>query len=951
MNSHPTRIKIISSAAAAAAASSPNQNNSNNSLKRKTSNEPATTTTKKITLRLRPPPPPQQQQPSSSSSSSSPLPPNSLDQINQIRSYGLQLWHQIVNSTDQNGRPRAIAFMDLPSAVDYPDYYQFIKHPMALNPIKSKLESDHDPYLSLDKLLSDLKLVFSNAKKYNVEQSGIYKDAQALMKIVRKDPFASVKEDGQQNQSEIAEPKQKKLKIKLRPSQAAHQISPTTAPTNGIDPTPTTLVIPPTPIEPASQNGKLAQVQAQPPPTAPSVAAGTRVQTDSQPAPPQVASRPKTPSGGQLPSMSSEEINRIQAELKVQTEARNRAQEESKQKQREEQLRLQEESRKAEAARQFQLRQQAQTRQLELRQQAEAQQASSRTQATRVQPQSQQSGTSVSAQIPVQAAVRSPARIQVQRQLQSPSRLDSAQSLLPTSPTTNRVAQTRTSPRGLTRPTTPTPSSYPPRISSPSPSSKPKSNLNLNKLKLWIRTLIENLEGLTDRTGRPFIEEFKTLPDKNRWKSYYAVIPDPIAFDNIHTRNNRTGYKDFTSFFDDVSRVFRNARHFNEHGSMVWNDSKVLENKFAELIRRPPQELCEYVLPYLQNKTKVDSSSGPINGQRKSPGKEGPTSSVGPSSTLVAPVAVPGLRRSSRSPSRPPSAIGSPVTRASRAVSPLPRRAAPPLGPPKKLPSLPSSSTVDNSSIAAPTRPVSRLSNDISPALISISNPMNSLANKFAIGLKVRSMNVIPVKSSDGYPPMINRFRIISRPKTMETLKIKNRRVFQHCFTVPKTSETIIIESELNKSWPNTRQLRSSSIGLIKVKIDQIRVRGIPERLTNYQQQQQTTNGNGGNENNGGGGGLVFTEVKLTDGLNLIEFNVTGKPDANKNDLGSSLSSVPVNGVTPINGTTTSTISSIPVLPATQSSLVSAATTAATTNSGEGNGSFVKEFYRLFIYR
>ncbi|POW22498.1 hypothetical protein PSHT_01245 [Puccinia striiformis] len=783
--------------------------------------------------------------------------------------------------------------MDLPSAVDYPDYYQFIKHPMALNPIKSKLESDHDPYLSLDKLLSDLKLVFSNAKKYNVEQSGIYKDAQALMKIVRKDPFASAKEDGQQNQCEIAEPKQKKLKIKLRPSQAAHQISPTTAPTNGIDPTPTTLVIPPTPIEPVSQNGKLAQVQAQAPPTAPSVAAGTRVQTDSQPAPPQVASRPKTPSGGQLPSMSSEEINRIQAELKVQTEARNRAQEESKQKQREEQLRLQEESRKAEAA------------------------------PTRVQPQSQQSGTSVSTQIPVQAAVRSPARIQVQRQLQSPSRLDSTQSLLPTSPTTNRVSQTRTSPRGLTRPTTPTPSSYPPRISSPSPSSKPKSNLNLNKLKLWIRTLIENLEGLTDRTGRPFIEEFKTLPDKNRWKSYYAVISDPIAFDNIHTRNNRTGYKDFTSFFDDVSRVFRNAQHFNEDGSMVWNDSKVLENKFAELIRRPPQELCEYVLPYLQNKTKVDSSSGPINGQRKSPGKEGPSSSVGPSSTLAAPVAVPGLRRSSRSPSRPPSAIGSPVTRASRAVSPLPRRAAPPLGPPKKLPPLPSSSTVDNSSIAAPTRPVSRLSNDISPALISISNPMNSLANKFAIGLKVRFLKE----------------------------RIDLQTVFTSDQSIQNNNETIIIESELNKSWPNTRQLRSSSIGLIKVKIDQIRVRGIPERLTNYQQQQQTTNVNGSNENNGGGGGLVFTEVKLTDGLNLIEFNVTGKPDANKNDVGSSLSSVPVNGVTPINGTTTTTVSSIPVLPATQSSLVSAATTAATTNSGEGNGSFVKEFYRLFIYR
>jgi hypothetical protein len=80
-----------------------------------------------------------------------------------------------------SGRLRSIDFMDLPSAIDYPDYYQFIKHPIALNLIKSKLDSEHDPYLSLDKLLSDLKLVFSNAKKYNVEYSGIYKDAQALL--------------------------------------------------------------------------------------------------------------------------------------------------------------------------------------------------------------------------------------------------------------------------------------------------------------------------------------------------------------------------------------------------------------------------------------------------------------------------------------------------------------------------------------------------------------------------------------------------------------------------------------------------------------------------------------------------------------------------------------------------------------------------------------------------
>lgn len=69
--------------------------------------------------------------------------------------------------------------MDLPSASDYPDYYQVIKRPIALNDIKSKL--DQHLYPSLDKLISDLRLVFNNAKKYNLEYSVIYDDARTLL--------------------------------------------------------------------------------------------------------------------------------------------------------------------------------------------------------------------------------------------------------------------------------------------------------------------------------------------------------------------------------------------------------------------------------------------------------------------------------------------------------------------------------------------------------------------------------------------------------------------------------------------------------------------------------------------------------------------------------------------------------------------------------------------------
>ncbi|PLW38681.1 hypothetical protein PCANC_16046 [Puccinia coronata f. sp. avenae] len=175
------------------------------------------------------------------------------NQINQIRYHGLQLWCCIINSTDSDGRLRSVAFMDLPSALDYPDCYQYIKHPISLNHIKSKLDSPRDPYLSLDKLLSNLKLVFKNAKKYNLEYSVIYKDAQALLKIVCKDPFFNPRGNDQQDQSEATKPKQKELELKLRPSQAAaYQISPSTTHQNGINHTPSTLIVPPTPIDTAS---------------------------------------------------------------------------------------------------------------------------------------------------------------------------------------------------------------------------------------------------------------------------------------------------------------------------------------------------------------------------------------------------------------------------------------------------------------------------------------------------------------------------------------------------------------------------------------------------------------------------------------------------------------------------------------------------------------------------
>jgi hypothetical protein len=80
----------------------------------------------------------------------------------------------------------------------------------------------------------------------------------------------------------------------------------------------------------------------------------------------------------------------------------------------------------------------------------------------------------------------------------------------------------------------------------------------------------------------------------------------------------------------------------------------------------------------------------------------------------------------------------------------------------------------------------------------------------------------------------------------------------------------------------------------------------------------------------------VATEVKLVDGLNLVELAIVGKPDAHKNDL----AAASVNLLAGIDG---------PVItPASNSSL---AGTPLSSTSSSSSGGLVRESYRLFIYR
>jgi chromatin structure-remodeling complex subunit RSC4 len=81
--------------------------------------------------------------------------------------------------TTRSGRNIALDFLKRPPKRLYPDYYQIIKHPIALEDIRKRLESNG--YATLEAVKQDFELCFSNAKIYNMKESAIYRDAKDLL--------------------------------------------------------------------------------------------------------------------------------------------------------------------------------------------------------------------------------------------------------------------------------------------------------------------------------------------------------------------------------------------------------------------------------------------------------------------------------------------------------------------------------------------------------------------------------------------------------------------------------------------------------------------------------------------------------------------------------------------------------------------------------------------------
>ncbi|KAJ3046530.1 hypothetical protein HK097_000773, partial [Rhizophlyctis rosea] len=91
---------------------------------------------------------------------------------------------KVRTAKSQRGGRLAEVFEELPDKEEYPDYYNEISQPIALDVIQSKVL--HRQYKALAEVEADLHLMTSNAMEYNTKGSDVYQDAVDLEAFLEK---------------------------------------------------------------------------------------------------------------------------------------------------------------------------------------------------------------------------------------------------------------------------------------------------------------------------------------------------------------------------------------------------------------------------------------------------------------------------------------------------------------------------------------------------------------------------------------------------------------------------------------------------------------------------------------------------------------------------------------------------------------------------------------------
>ncbi|XP_054877286.1 protein polybromo-1 isoform X2 [Poeciliopsis prolifica] len=109
-----------------------------------------------------------------------------------------------------------------------------------------------------------------------------------------------------------------------------------------------------------------------------------------------------------------------------------------------------------------------------------------------------------------------------------------------------------------------------------------KKNTKKNRMKALLASVTEAREA---GTGRRLCDLFMVKPSKKDYPDYYKIILEPMDLRTIDYNIRSEKYMTEDAMVEDMKLMFRNARHYNEEGSQVYNDADVLE-KIMEDRRR-----------------------------------------------------------------------------------------------------------------------------------------------------------------------------------------------------------------------------------------------------------------------------------------------------------------------------------------------------------------------------
>uniref|UniRef100_A0A672NA27 Protein polybromo-1 n=1 Tax=Sinocyclocheilus grahami TaxID=75366 RepID=A0A672NA27_SINGR len=126
-----------------------------------------------------------------------------------------------------------------------------------------------------------------------------------------------------------------------------------------------------------------------------------------------------------------------------------------------------------------------------------------------------------------------------------------------------------------------------------------KKNTKKNRMKMLYAAVTEAHET---GTGRRLCDLFMVKPSKKGYPDYYQIIQDPMDLRTIENNIRTERYNNEEALMDDIKLMFRNARHYNEEGSQVYNDANILEKMVKDKQKElgPPPEEDEMGSPKLK---------------------------------------------------------------------------------------------------------------------------------------------------------------------------------------------------------------------------------------------------------------------------------------------------------------------------------------------------------------